>query len=297
MRDPTDLTPEVNWGGELEKELLEFDLYTGAKITTTAGEPIFAEKQAVYLILSVRRRETYPFDPGTLALYGAKTHLIPFYGFPRGTCLMLPIKVQEDTQDNVRICWVTYEIKIKLQWNYDGTLMTDTWQAHLLNQGHMVRPGLGLPPKVAVDKNNTPVIVNLDLTGQRLIDQNGVMLRTVGPPSSSLNRFIGVYFQDADPWQVGPPAVNFVQPNVSDIGSTLIVTNPPGTWVAGSYLISGVGQIFGSGPILWFLSAPVGSPAAPGASGGIWQIQRAAQYLTFNRAYYIDFNALSLGPY
>lgn len=294
MRNPTDNAPEVDWGGELDKENLEFDLITGAKPTTTAGEPIIIERPVSHPILRIRRRESYPFDPNTLVIYNGRVNATPFWGFPAGNAMMLPIRVEEDTQDTMRVCWVTYEIKFKIAWNFDGTMLGNTWQSRPLNQGHFARPAPGQPPKVIVDKNNHPIVGNLDLNGVRLVDQNGILLKCIGSPSSSLNRFTGVYFIDGDPPLPAPP---YVQPNVSDIGSSLIIQNSVphvGPWNEGIYLISGVGQINNIGPVLWFLN---GTPAAPGTSGGVWQIQRAPQFLFFNRAYTAEFNALSLGPF
>lgn len=283
-RDPNNQAPEVHWGGELDKEVLEFDLFTGAKPTTTAGEPIFMERPVSYPILSIRRQEPYPFDPNVTVLFSGRVNLTSFWGFPPGTCMMMPILVDEDTQNNIRVCWVTYEIKIKVMWNIDGTMMANTWQARPLNQGYQIRQTKGGKPIINKDKNNHPVRVNLDADGLELKNSSGTDLGIFGSPPISLNRLEGVYDHASSP----------VAAVTGDIGSIMIIsTVGSGGFNVGSYLVSDVAKIGASGPF-WMLN---GDPGTVGSIGATWELQRAPIYLYFNRAYPAEFNALTLGPF
>lgn len=272
----TDNNPEVNWGGELEDEVQEYDLITHQQITTTADEPIFIARQAFYQTLEVTRLESYPFDPNVPLLYCGTLNLTPFYGRPKGTGMMLPIQVQEKTINNQREVKVTYPIKFKIAWNYDGTLMSDTWQAHPLNQGYMVRPAIGAKPIKNVDTRGNPIKCNLDGNGVKLKDATGTQMGVVGPVTGLL--FPAYQITDN---------LSITLAQQSDIGSMMLLTPNVVTTPYTEYLV--IGTIGNN----WVIQTPGLLAAGP----YVWQLQRSPIYLNFNRGYYREFNALSLGPF
>lgn len=279
IREPTDDNPSVDWTSELEKEHLEFDILTGAPIVTTAGEPIFTDRPVPYDIVSIRRLENYPWDPGTNALYSGKVNSTPFYNFPIGTGLCTGIQVTEDTLNNARVCWATYNIKFRKLWDFDGTLQENTWQAHLLNNGYYYRPSLGAKPIVSRDVTGNPIKVNLDANGLKLSNpESGTDLTIVG---------------DGNTVPIPTTMVKSVgrAPLQSDVGAILTVTSGAG-FVAGSYEIIGLNP----GGANWLISkAP--TIGTTGSTNGVWMLAKALTYVDFYRMYYVDFNALNLGPF
>lgn len=290
LRDISDNTPNTNWGGEVENEHFEFDLITGAQITTTAGEPIFMERPVLYQTLKIHRLENYPWDYTIPARFVNRVNLNPFYGvYPRGTCLLMPVEIEEDTQNNVRVIWATYTIKIKIAFNTDGSLMQDTWRARPLNQGYYYRPTPRSKAVVKRDKNGQPIKVNLDWNGTELLDHQGVLLNLVGPWTTtvpSLNPLEGVY-------DITYP------PNVNHIGSWIVIDPSSGVgWNAGTYQIVDIATV--ASKLCWILNDDPGSSTAVGTgilTNGVYTLVRNPIYLEFNRAYYADLNLLTLGPF
>ena len=283
MRDPsTETIPEVSWGGELDEERQDYDLLTGQKITTAAGEPLFAKRQVFYPILTIRRQESWPFDQNTAIRYVAQVNATPFWNFPQGTGMMLPMRVEEDTQNATRVCWVTYEIKFRLLWNPDGTLLANSWQLRTPNAGQMIRDYPGAIPRVNRDVHNMPVICNLTSQGTKLLNPSDNGLTEVGTYNSSTNTSI---VRDL-------PGTGQIIPSSTDIGDELVISDPlMGSWNIGNYLIVYVRTI--SGNLCWVLQGNIGTPTLVGS----FILQHAPQILYFNRAYTAEFNALSLGPF
>lgn len=282
MRNANDqVTPTVNWEGDLGKEVQEYDLVTGARITTTADEPILVERPIPQPVLVIKRRETYPFDSNTKTMYEGKTNSQPFWNYPVGTAMMMPIQVEESTEEGERICWATYRIAFKIGWNYDGTLMANTWQSRPLNQGYKIRPSAGAKPIMARDQSGSPIRKNLARDGTELKNSSFTNLWVKANAPGSLNPSIGVYDGDL-------PGVT---PVSDDIGSTMVITGGAGFNV-GNYLVIGVAAL--GGITCWILN---GAPGTIGSTGGVAELQRCPIFLFFNRAWTIDFNSLSLGPY
>ena len=278
IRNPNDTNPEVDWDGEMDKEAMEYDLLTNEKVMTRAGEPIFTERQVPMITFETTRKEAYPFDPGTIALYAGRVNSEPFYGFPPGSCMMLPMKVREDVIEGNRVCWVTYRVKIKVGWDFEGNFRENTWQASLLNQGYKYRKAIGAVPEISVDKSGNPIKTNLDEDGLKLKDDKGSDL--VAEDSTAVRD------QSFDP----------VIPSEGDVGSLLVIADTPANisngWIPESYVIIGIESI--SGNDYWILDETV---AAPSSTNGEWTLQRQPVFLEFNRAIPLDFNGLSLGPY
>lgn len=285
IRPITDTTPKVSWSGELDGEHQEFDLLTQEKITTTAGEPIFIERPVVHQILRVRRAEAYPWNDMIGLLYGGRTNSQPFWNRPVGTALMLPIEVEEDTLNNQRMVWVTYQIKFRYMWDYKGDLMENSWQARPLNQGYMVRPTAGAKPVIGREVRGNPMKVNLARDGTELKNSSGDDLHVHSSAVGSLNPAKGVFDGSG---ASGHP----VEPVQDDVGGTMIISSGAG-FNPGEYTVIAVDMIGGLGPY-WILD---GDPGSDGSSGGAWELQRCPIYLYFNRTIYADFNALSIGPF
>ena len=285
IRNPNDVIPEVDWDTDEEKAVQEFDLITGARLMTTAGEPFFVERPIFDTVLKIRRRGVYPYDPHTIQIWNGRVNSMPFYGYPAGTCL-LKLKISEDTQDGQRIVWEEYTVKIRVAWNFDGTMMANTWQGRQSNQGYMYREKAGGPARVNKDAHGQPMRVNLDGNGLKLKNDSGTFLRIGGTRPTSLNPAEGVIDN------AGGTGAIIAQ--TSDVGSTIVIDpSSPVGWNPGNYTVIGVGNIAGSGPY-WILDGDAGTL---GALGGVWEIQRCPIYLFYNRAYPADINALSLGPF
>lgn len=281
IRNPNDVIPEVDWDTDEDKAVQEFDLITGARLMTTADEPFFVDRPIYDTVLKIRRRGVYPYDPHTVQIWNGRVNSMPFYGYPAGTCL-LKMKITEDTQDGQRIIWEEYTVKIRVAWNFDGTILANTWQGRQLNQGYKYREAIGGPPRVNKDAHGQPMKVNLDADGLKLKNDSGTSLGIFSTPPTSLNPAKGVYDAGATP----------VNPIASDVGSTMVISGGPGFNV-GNYAVIGVANIAGQGPF-WILN---GNPGTSGALGGEWELQRCPIYLFYNRAYPADLNALSLGPF
>jgi hypothetical protein len=286
IRAPTDDNPSVDWTSEIEKEHLEYDILTGAPIVTAAGEPLFTDRPVPYDIVTIRRLENYPWDPATNALYSGKVNSQPFYNYPIGTGMCTGIQVTEDTLNNARVCWASYQIKFRKLWNFQGVLQSDTWQAHLLNNGYYRRPGIGQVPVVNRDVTGNPVKCNLDLNGIKLADSMyvGTDLKIEGdlPPPPINVKVVR---------SAARPAVD------ADIGSILTVQSGTG-FNPGSYRIIGryIGvpdPAFSNG---WFIGK-LPSVGTNFSTGGVFTLSNSPTYVNFYRAYYVDFNALSLGPF
>lgn len=295
-----DTTPKVGWGGEIERRALERDIATGRRVTTTAGEPIFSEWDDPMPILKVTRQEAYPFNPNTILLYVGRVNAVTFYGSPPGTVFMLPIEVEEEVVNGIKMCHVTYSLKFKFEYNYAGIVQANSWQACLLNQGYMYRPNPVVAPSQnapqfapgnkpaspgqSVDAKGHPIKFNLDKYGYRLQSIDGSNLAIISAPPGSLNQLTRNY-ACASP--------DGVIPIPDHIGSFLsVLTGSPGGWVPDTYNVVGYDTV--SGTPVWILDS---FPAGAGSSGGLWHLERSAIYLRFFRYYPVDFNALSLGPY
>lgn len=280
IREPTDDNPSVDWTSELEKEHLEFDVLTGAPITTAAGEPIVTDRPVPYSIVNIRRLENYPWDPATNALYTGKVNLTPFYNYPIGTGLCTGINIVEDTLNNARICWATYTVKFRVLWNFDGTMQANTWQAHLLNNGYYYRPSIGKTAIINRDVTGNPIKVNLDINGLKL------------QPGSSGTDLVVL----ADVGSTVPTGYVAVQsasrvPVAADVGGVINITGGTG-WTQGSYFIAGIGSGFVANS--WLIKS---APAPVSTTGGVWSLTPSPTYVDYYRMYYIDLNALSLGPF
>lgn len=285
IRPPTDTNPKVTWTGELGSEHQEFDLITLQKITTTADEPLFLERPVPYQIVTIRRLEEYPFNDIVPLLYVGKVNSAPFYHRPPGSGMMLPIETEEDTVGTQRVVWVTYSIKFKVGWNYDGSLMANTWQARPLNQGYMFRTAIGAKPQIARDVRGNPIKVNLDSNGMKLLDGSGNNLVQYGNITLPGISPAAVLF---DSTEVPGPSLT---PLPEDVGATFQILGGAG-WTVGAYPVVAVATI--GGVPQWVVS---GNPSSTNNGNGQFIINRQPQYLYFNRAYTADFNALSLGPF
>lgn len=297
-----DTTPKVGWGGEIEREVLERDIATGKRVTTTAGEPIFSEIDIPMPVLKITRQESYPFDPNTILLYVGRVNAVPFWGAPIGCVWMLPIEVEEEVVNGVKMCHVTYTFKFRFEYNYAGVAQANSWQASLLNQGYMYRPNPVVAPSqnapqfvagnkpaspaTSVDQKGHLIKYNLDRYGYRLVNSDGINLTVLSAPPGSLNQLTRNY-------ACVYPNGDGVNPVPDDVGGYLsVLTGSGGSWLPNTYNIVGYDKV--GSQQLWILDQ---FPANIGAAGGLWHLDRAALYLRFYRYYPADFNALSLGPF
>ncbi len=165
-QSPTQRRPTVRWYGETEEEVLEKDPVTGDPVQTDAGEPIILTTPTVHPVLEIKRYEFYPFNPNIMLTYAHRVNSKTFWGAPRGSALMLPMDVEEETIEGQTYAVVTYRVKFKIKPGQE-----EPWKARVLHHGHLYRPAPGQPPVAAKDKHGNPITVNLQNgTGTRLPD-------------------------------------------------------------------------------------------------------------------------------
>lgn len=297
IKPDNDTIPKVRWGGELDKVHFDRDVITGARVQTTAGEPIFSEREIPQPILRITRRETYPFNPNTQLLYGGRVNKTSFYGAPRGTAMMMPIEVDEEYHNNTKVCIVEYTIKFKLIWDWTGNLQPDTWQSQPINNGFMVREQKGAQAAIKGDVSGNPMRFNLDFDGTKLTDQEGLYL--------DLKKY------DAPLTFGGSAGAAWIKPSTGEnfavtslhVGSFLSINAQNVNWTNGLYLIVGY-QVFNGNPC-WIVNPAPSTlvaddqflPLSTDITKKGWKLVRSPLYLYFNRFYPAEFNALNLGPF
>lgn len=186
---PNAKPPTVRWHGESEDILLEKDPITGDPIQTKAEEAILLTTPHVLPVLEVSRYETYPFDPDVILDYAHHTNSASFWGAPKGSALMLPMSVDEETIEQVKWCKVTYRIKFKIK-KQGANMLEDTWMARILHHGYKYRPSANAEPVTAQDKHGNPITVNL-------ANADGTKLATNADPEFlEFNQFTKVDFNN-----------------------------------------------------------------------------------------------------
>ncbi len=161
--DPTGRTPTISWSGGTEEEVFEEDAITGDAILNTVGEKLLVMTPVITPVLSIKRYETFPFEPNIMLNYGNRVNEGAFWGAPAGACLMLPMEVEDETVDKVRYAVVTYKVKFRIKPGVD-----EPWKAKLLNEGTLVRPAAGEHPIKATDGKDNARRVNLAENGTKL---------------------------------------------------------------------------------------------------------------------------------
>jgi len=211
--NPDARTPRVRWTGEVEEEVLERDIITGAPIQTANYERILITGPVVVPILEITRYELAPFNPATILFFANRVNSTPFYGAPAGAALMLPMEAgdaekfplfksdgtplvddegNEVTEDYVP---VTYRIKFKLRPDVvnPAILQANPWKARVLHQGYAYRRTASAKPEIHLDVNGKPSQVNLNLDGTE---------NTGGTPAFlEFNRYA---FSDLNALSLGP---------------------------------------------------------------------------------------------
>lgn len=287
---------EIWWSGEEESVAFMYDVLTGRRPMTTAGEQIASEYENDLPILHVKRLEDYPYDPINIINYVGRTNSISFYGAPPGTARLLPIETSREIVDGVSKSMVTYHVKFKFLTDFLGNLIQDSWQALLLNRGQLYRRSnigsagyiSGVTPTTSVevfkDVSGHVAETNLDINGYQLLDSPGTGLSLI---FSDLNRLGLGGFN----YPLVRDGSALFSPQIADVGSSFNIKTG-GTWFGGIYNVIGVVTV--SGVNYWILDNPPASGFS--ASGGQYTLQRAPIYLKFYRYYPVNLNNLNLGP-
>jgi hypothetical protein len=168
--EPTNLRPKRRWYSEKVKERLVKDPITNLPLMTKAGEEIVFEHDVTVGILEIKRYGAAPFDPNKKFTYENHTNDGEFYGAPTGCALMDTVDAEEVIINGVRYEQETYIIKFKFK-DQDKT-QANGWMASVIHQGYLYLPFNGAhiaDARTKLDKNGTPVRVNLETTGELLL--------------------------------------------------------------------------------------------------------------------------------